>query len=153
MQTKQKDQKQGKQERQQKQQQDPKTSADKRTDAMSKKGSDAAGKQKGKAAGEPKAEERPVDDPMRLNLRVGLVRKVWRHPEADKSVGSTALPGPPDASHLNLKLYPSSAFQPAVRYGLRALAALSYFFRVYLRAHAKIFTPFYSCAILLCCSR
>ncbi|CDI73780.1 multisynthetase complex auxiliary component p43, putative [Eimeria praecox] len=30
------------------------------------------------------AAERPIDDPMRLDMRVGLVKKVWRHPEADK---------------------------------------------------------------------
>lgn len=77
-------QQQGKQQKQQNQQEGSSATADKRTDAKSKKGSDAVGKQKGKAAGGPKEEERPIGDPMRLDLRVGLVRKVWRHPEADK---------------------------------------------------------------------
>ncbi|CDI79446.1 multisynthetase complex auxiliary component p43, putative, partial [Eimeria acervulina] len=36
------------------------------------------------AAAAAAAAERPIDDPMRLDLRVGLVKKVWRHPEADK---------------------------------------------------------------------
>lgn len=81
MQKKQKDQRQGKQ---QKQHEDPKTSAEKKTEAMMKKGAVAAEKQKKKTVGVEKAEERPIDDPMRLDLRVGLVRKVWRHPEADK---------------------------------------------------------------------
>lgn len=32
----------------------------------------------------PKAPERPVEDVTRLEVRVGEIKKVWRHPEADK---------------------------------------------------------------------
>ncbi|KAL8270189.1 hypothetical protein Esti_005864 [Eimeria stiedai] len=86
-QKKQKNQQQGKQ-----QQKSADNATEKRTDADGKKKGDAVAKQKGDAAAKPKskssetpkAEERPVDDPMRLELRVGLVKKVWRHPEADK---------------------------------------------------------------------
>ena len=53
---------------------------------MTHSGSEGCEKQKGKYAQADKAEERPVDDPMRLELRIGLVTKVWRHPEADKWV-------------------------------------------------------------------
>jgi len=37
----------------------------------------------GKNGKEPVA-ERPVEDPTRLDIRVGVIRKVWRHPEAEK---------------------------------------------------------------------
>ncbi|CDJ32897.1 multisynthetase complex auxiliary component p43, putative [Eimeria mitis] len=42
------------------------------------------GQQAAATAAAAAAAERPFDDPMRLDLRVGLVKKVWRHPEADK---------------------------------------------------------------------
>ncbi|KAL8454077.1 hypothetical protein Emed_000530 [Eimeria media] len=74
-QKKQKNQQEGKQQQK---------NAEKRTDAEGKKKGDAANKQKAKTTETPKTEERPVDDPMRLELRVGLVKRVWRHPEADK---------------------------------------------------------------------
>ncbi|KAL8432146.1 hypothetical protein ACSSS7_004758 [Eimeria intestinalis] len=67
-----------------KQQKSAENAVEKRTDSDGKKKGDAAGKQKPKSAESPKAEERPVDDPMRLDFRVGLVKRVWRHPEADK---------------------------------------------------------------------
>ncbi|KAL8455247.1 hypothetical protein Emag_000917 [Eimeria magna] len=66
------------------QQKSTESAAGKRTDADGKKKGDAASKQKGKSPEAAKTEERPVDDPMRLDLRVGLVKRVWRHPEADK---------------------------------------------------------------------
>ncbi|KAL8434546.1 hypothetical protein Efla_000062 [Eimeria flavescens] len=77
-------QKKAKNQHQGRQQQKASPSGEKRADAEGKKKTDAAGKQKGKASGAAKTEERPVEDPMRLELRVGLVKRVWRHPEADK---------------------------------------------------------------------
>ncbi|OEH75784.1 multisynthetase complex auxiliary component [Cyclospora cayetanensis] len=70
---------------QRKQHQEGKLAPEKRADAVEKPAAAGLGKrEKCKTPQAPKAEERPIDDPMRLDLRVGLVKKVWRHPEADK---------------------------------------------------------------------
>ncbi|CDJ41651.1 multisynthetase complex auxiliary component p43, putative [Eimeria tenella] len=88
-------QQQQQQKQQQQQQEGGKAGIEKRGDAASPQSAAEDKKKKGAAATAATAAaataataaaaaERPVDDPMRLDMRVGLVRKVWRHPEADK---------------------------------------------------------------------
>lgn len=70
----------------------PIKTVDSKPDTTAKKSADtsAANEEKVKTKGKAKVAapaakvDRPLDDFMRLNIRIGLIQKVWPHPDADK---------------------------------------------------------------------